>query len=1162
MFQFFRFRPTFRRPTVRFRPTDKNELMQWINDYCNGNRSKEPIGNWDVSHITDMSRLFFRKTTFNEPLNNWDVSNVTDMSLMFSGCKYFNQPLNTWNVSNVTNMSEIFSLCETFNQPLDQWNVSNVTNMNYMFNYCETFNQPLNNWNVSNVIYMSFMFNYCETFNQPLNNWNVSNVIYMGYMFNYCETFNQPLDTWNVSKVTNMNGMFKGCTSFRQTLRPWAINGSINWKEISDVPFIVEDLTRRQIDRLNKDKPLDPPLDPPLEMQPIIGRFKPIDKHQLSIWIKDYSRGDRSKEPIINWDVSHIVDMSELFMYDSSFNEPLNNWDVSNVTNMNNMFKNCRNFNQPLDQWNVSNVTTMQGTFEGCREFNQPLNNWNVSNVTSMRGMFANCFKFNQPLNTWKVSNVTNMNSMFVGCREFNQPLNIWKVSNVTNMQGMFYDCREFNQPLNNWNVSNVTNMINMFRDCREFNQPLNNWNVSNVTDMFKMFVNCYKYNQPLETWNVFNVTNMNSMFYDCREFNQPLNNWNVSNVTDMEGMFVNCYKYNQPLETWNVFNVTNMSYMFYNCKNFNQSLNNWNVSNVTNMEGMFGNCEQYNQPLDIWNVSNVTNMKGIFSNCRKFNQPLETWNVFNVTNMSYMFYNCESFNQPLNTWKINNLIKWENVSNQPLILNSHPTIIQLKLKDVRFPDNKEWNEISNYFYSNNPWLIHLETFEGIEYPVVTLPKGMMLYTYSTGINRNSEKFLFNLHNPSIDLQNSLKFFFPIPYAALAIFKHLDYCSIVTLSRNIRLLGLISPSPINHSYARDINTYYQQKYLKSGTFPFNHDICIDFKLKQNLNLEGYIAIPLNDSISHGKKFINENIKNFSKDFATQLILKSCISHHPTEKKPLNLYLLNSTYKTKVDSLQKVFGIPEIALSPFSNEILNEVKINYEKIFKIFNSTDTNKKQTTFNYKKLEIVSYDRVKFYLDSISSNIVESNQCPLFNLYLPNCNTREFPFYHRPKMYNELTLEDVNWLESYQTQTNVIAFNTILYEYFKITNKITGGSKKNKITNKKKQKTNKITGGSKKNKITNKKKQKTNKSLKKMKKGGKVNINNNLLSSVKSNKTIVKDVSNETIIPLKEKDISLLKSNETIIPLKENEVSLEKQSKKMICELSKIGIPIIYWQ
>jgi len=817
-----------------------------------------------------------------------------------------------------------------------------------------------------------------------------------------------------------------------------------------------------------------------------IERFKPIDKYNLIQWIIRYLYGDRTKGPIGDWDVSHITDMSRVFL-NKNFNEPLTNWDVSNVIDMSEMFCGCHNFNQPLNHWNVSNVNNMFGMFQNCYKFNQPLDRWNVSNVTSMRLMFYGCYEFNQSLNTWDVSNVDNMFGTFSNCRQFNQPLDRWNVSNVNNMSEMFNYCEQFNQPLNTWNVSNVTRMCDMFNGCMNFNQPLDRWIVSNVIDMSEMFNGCYKFNQPLNTWNVSNVTNMNEMFYDCKQFNQPLNRWDVSNVTNMSGMFLDCVK---------------------------------------------------------------------------FNQPLDSWIVLQVTDMNGMFYNCNDFKQSFNSWTINNTIKWNNVSNQPFILNSRPNVTHLKLKNLKFPNYKKWNDISNLFDTNNPWLIHVETFEDLEYPIVTLPKGMMLYTYSTNKSTNNETFLFNLHKQSIDLQNSLKYFFPIPYAALNIFPHYDYCSIVTLSRNIRLLGLISPSPIYRSYARDIKKYYQKKYLYDCEEPFDYDLCIDFKLKQHLNLEGYIAISVNDSISHGPEWTEQfcNEKNISTEFVTQLILKSCISNHNIEdlspNNSTNLCLLNSTYKTKVNTIKKVFGIPEIALSPFSNEILNDVKINYKKIFEIFNSTDANKKQTTFNYKKLEMVSSDKVKFYLDSIDSNIVESNQCVLFNLYLPECDTREFPFFHTPKMYNELTLEDVNWLESYQTQTNAIAFNTILYEYFKITDEITD----------------EITGGNKKIKKI-KRSLKTKRNLKTKKKGGNVNLlnfprktrnrafkpllslkNNNLLSSVKTNKTI-------SIKKTKNPILSSLSSIEKP-PSAEQSNNLEKQSKKMICELSKIGIPIIYWK
>ena len=46
---------------------------------------------------------------------------------MFAGASVFNQPLNNWNVSNVIDMSYMFDFASAFNQPLDKWNVSKVT---------------------------------------------------------------------------------------------------------------------------------------------------------------------------------------------------------------------------------------------------------------------------------------------------------------------------------------------------------------------------------------------------------------------------------------------------------------------------------------------------------------------------------------------------------------------------------------------------------------------------------------------------------------------------------------------------------------------------------------------------------------------------------------------------------------------------------------------------------------------------------------------------------------------------------------------------------------------------------------------------------------------------------------------------------------------------
>jgi surface protein len=80
----------------------------------------QPIGGWDTSNVTDMSRML-GMSSFDQPIGGWDTSNVTNMSAMFSGASVFDQPIGGWDTSNVTDMWAMFYHASLFNQDLSGW---------------------------------------------------------------------------------------------------------------------------------------------------------------------------------------------------------------------------------------------------------------------------------------------------------------------------------------------------------------------------------------------------------------------------------------------------------------------------------------------------------------------------------------------------------------------------------------------------------------------------------------------------------------------------------------------------------------------------------------------------------------------------------------------------------------------------------------------------------------------------------------------------------------------------------------------------------------------------------------------------------------------------------------------------------------------------------
>ena len=92
------------------------------------------IGDWDVSRVWTMERMFYRNSAFNQPIGSWNVSNVTHMWRMFNGASSFNQDISGWDVSNAEDMRFMFSEASSFSQDISGWEVNKVQSHAYFDN--------------------------------------------------------------------------------------------------------------------------------------------------------------------------------------------------------------------------------------------------------------------------------------------------------------------------------------------------------------------------------------------------------------------------------------------------------------------------------------------------------------------------------------------------------------------------------------------------------------------------------------------------------------------------------------------------------------------------------------------------------------------------------------------------------------------------------------------------------------------------------------------------------------------------------------------------------------------------------------------------------------------------------------------------------------------
>jgi len=144
-------------PYIEYLALDNDTIRVAVKDYIEGGEKKDiiikkygPIGYWNTSEVTDMSRLFgdylYKFSEFNEDISKWDTSKVDTMQGMFYRAEKFNQPIGEWDTSSVSVTSYMFYGAKRFNKSIVEWNTSSVTDMEKMFLEAENFNHENAPW--------------------------------------------------------------------------------------------------------------------------------------------------------------------------------------------------------------------------------------------------------------------------------------------------------------------------------------------------------------------------------------------------------------------------------------------------------------------------------------------------------------------------------------------------------------------------------------------------------------------------------------------------------------------------------------------------------------------------------------------------------------------------------------------------------------------------------------------------------------------------------------------------------------------------------------------------------------------------------------------------------------------------------------------------------
>ena len=321
-------------------------------------------------------------------------------------------------------------------------------------------------------------------------------------------------------------------------------------------------------------------------------------------------------------------------------------------------------------------------------------------------------------------------------------------------------------------------------------------------------------------------------------------------------------------------------------------------------------------------------------------------------------------------------------------------------IENVTFESNSPERSESPDFLkkTTNPYMVHYKYYDGKAYPIITIPKGTILYTY-TYIDEKTH-ILDNLYNINeyANYEKELKFFYSVPYGSkFGIDGKYNYCHIVALTAEMRLLCMVSPAPQTMENMFDqvnnpsTNECGEQYYDSSVTFPcelFDHDLCISREFMEAMNVQGYINI-VRETTDYSAKLTPYHpipLSAFGLQVRPWLHTKGGIIREPSVLLESNYNYINRIFSIETPA-NTLYGLPQIVLCPIKTILFGE---DHAPLYHKYNEIKYKRRTTAnlrfwfqnYNYFHVDSCLIEDIKKTVEKLKTDIVQNRQYHLFYL------------------------------------------------------------------------------------------------------------------------------------------------------------------------------------